>query len=293
MKHAYCIIAHGEIEVYHVLINLIDDPRNNIFVFLDKRTDIRPFINIKPKYSHIGYVNNRHNVYWAGYSLTLAEIKVLQCAYDYCEHSYYHLISGVDLPIKSQDYIHDFFKKHKGKEFIGIAGLASLPTINQRTHYYYPFQNCLSPIRCGGLNKYIAKIQNKIVKIQKWFNVRRTYSMELRMGPNWFSVTNDFVKYIIEHKHLLCREFGNIFISDEIAIQSLFWNSPYKENIYSIDNQYESCLRKIDWKRGMPYTWTINDIEELMTSEHIFARKFSSDYFDVVKEIENRLTMKK
>lgn len=114
--------------------------------------------------------------------------------------------------------------------------------------------------------------------------------MELRMGPNWFSVTNDFVKYIIEHKFLLYKEFGHIFISDEIAIQSLFWNSPFRERIYSVDSQYESCQREIDWERGMPYTWTIDDVEELMSCDLIFARKFSSENIGVVKEIEKRLT---
>lgn len=133
-RHAYCIIAHNEIAIFKVLINLIDDARNDIFVFLDKRADISMFSSVKPKHSNIYFVRDRHNVYWAGYSLTLAEIKVLQYAYDYSEYSYFHLISGVDLPIKSQDYIHDFFKKHDGKEFIGIAGKASFPLINKRTN---------------------------------------------------------------------------------------------------------------------------------------------------------------
>ena len=33
-------------------------------------------------------------------------------------YDYYHLISGMDLPIKTQKEIHEFFENNKGKEFI-------------------------------------------------------------------------------------------------------------------------------------------------------------------------------
>ncbi len=36
-------------------------------------------------------------------------------------YEYYHLLSRVDLPIKSQDDIHDFFRANQGKEFFGIS----------------------------------------------------------------------------------------------------------------------------------------------------------------------------
>ena len=42
------------------------------------------------------------------------ELRALLDRYNY---EYYHLISGVDLPIKTQDDIHDFFNKHKQNIF--------------------------------------------------------------------------------------------------------------------------------------------------------------------------------
>ena len=33
-------------------------------------------------------------------------------------YEYYHFISGVDLPLKTQDEIHDFFQKNNGKEIV-------------------------------------------------------------------------------------------------------------------------------------------------------------------------------
>jgi len=39
----------------------------------------------------------------------------------------------------------------------------------------------------------------------------------------------------------------------------------------------EKSMRLIDWERGAPYVWTIEDYEELSSSEMMFARKFDMD----------------
>lgn len=46
-RHAYLIIAHDQPELLQILISLIDDVRNDIFITIDSRTDINIFKNIK------------------------------------------------------------------------------------------------------------------------------------------------------------------------------------------------------------------------------------------------------
>ncbi len=36
-KHAYCIMAHGNWEQLQMLINALDDVRNDIFLHIDKK----------------------------------------------------------------------------------------------------------------------------------------------------------------------------------------------------------------------------------------------------------------
>lgn len=45
-------------------------------------------------------------------------------------------------------------------------------------------------------------------------------------------------------------------------------SSPYRDQIVS------NSPRAIDWKRGCPYTYIRDDIEELIDSSKLFARKF-------------------
>lgn len=42
-RHAYLIIAHDQPELLQILISLIDDVRNDIFITIDSRTDINIF----------------------------------------------------------------------------------------------------------------------------------------------------------------------------------------------------------------------------------------------------------
>lgn len=42
-KHAYLIIAHNEPDVLSVLVRMLDDPRNDIFLHIDSKSDISRF----------------------------------------------------------------------------------------------------------------------------------------------------------------------------------------------------------------------------------------------------------
>lgn len=59
-------------------------------------------------------------------------------------------------------------------------------------------------------------------------------------------------------------------------LQTVLWNSPFREKIWDLSDEYHSCMRKIDWKRGKPYTWKLEDFSELVDSPAFFGRKFSS-----------------
>ena len=41
MKHAFLIIAHNEYPVLEVLLSMLDDERNDIYLHIDKRTGYR------------------------------------------------------------------------------------------------------------------------------------------------------------------------------------------------------------------------------------------------------------
>ena len=63
MKFAYLIIAHNEPLLFEILLRLLDDERNDIYVHIDKKTDISQFDKFKLKYSNLIFIN-RIPVHW-------------------------------------------------------------------------------------------------------------------------------------------------------------------------------------------------------------------------------------
>ena len=113
--------------------------------------------------------------------------------------------------------------------------------------------------------------------IQKALGVNRRYGMELRKGPQWFSLTHNCVRYVLNMQKEIELKFKYIPCVDEIFLPTIVWNSPFQDNIYDMNDHFHSCMREIDWKRGNPYTWKKEDWDFLKHSDRLFARKFSSD----------------
>ena len=65
--------------------------------------------------------------------------------------------------------------------------------------------------------------------------------------------------------------------ADEIFLQTIVYNSKFKDKIYhESEDEHQNIKRHIDWNRGEPYVFTIDDYQELLNSSAFFARKFSS-----------------
>ena len=82
------------------------------------------------------------------------------------------------MPIKTQNYIHDYFNKNKGN-----------------------------------------------------YDRSEKFNYELKKGQQWFSITNYCVKYILSNKNLIREMFKYSACPDEHFIQTLIYNSKFKNNI--------------------------------------------------------------
>lgn len=272
-KYAYLIIAHNEFEILKRLIELIDDERNDIYIHIDKSScefNKSEFLKI-PQYSTITFIERKH-VFWADYSQIDVTLDLMESAHKNETYHYYHLLSGTDLPLKTQDEIHSFFD-NKNQEFIGIVPQESYYSV-RRVKYYHPFT---------GLKFYrnfkILKICDRMLEyIQKFIGINRIKNSDFKIvdGWTWVSVTDSFVKYLLENRSFIEKTFSKTIASDELVMQTMAYNSDFRKKIYCIDDLKKGSQRYIDWSRGKPYTFIKNDFEDLIKSQYMFARKFSS-----------------
>jgi len=104
---------------------MIDDDRNDIFIILDKKANYRDFLGIKTDKGRliaILYGEQSIDIQWGDMSLVQAELLVFKTALQHGPYEYLHLLSGQDLPLKTQDCIHKFFDSlAKGTNLVGFG----------------------------------------------------------------------------------------------------------------------------------------------------------------------------
>lgn len=290
MKHAFLIIAHQDFQVLETLIEMLDYPNNDIFVHLDRKVHYR--IKYKPKKSALYLVpdDRRVDVRWGDCSQIWSELVLYRCAFENGPYDYYHLMSGIDLPIKSQSDIHAFFEKNEGKIFLGLMQDA-WRTKSKIAYYHILTRNLRGKSftdRCGHVIHWL------FTQVQKVLHIERDLSCfpELKKGANWCSLPNDAVAYLMEKETWIRERFKYTYAADEVYKASVLYNSHFRERFYSKKDEYEGCLRLVDWTRGNPYVWTISDWDEIMGSNKLFARKFSSEHLNLVLRLKDYLKNK-
>lgn len=276
-RHAYLILAHKNWRQLRKLIELLDDERNDIYVHVDaKARDFRheEWTDACRK-SRLVFTAKRHNVSWGGVSIMRSELTLLKEATATGRYDYYHLLSGMDLPIKSQDRIHEFFDAHAGKEFLNYWDFKK--STRTRFNYFTVFPE--------GEGRFRTRIVNHIFKgLQMAVGYKINRDVDFRFASQWFSITDGLARYTVDNEGWLERVFRHTSTCDEIFLATLAWNSPFRDNLFvkePVKDQREvneSNMRFIDWTRGEsirhPWTFRADDFELLHSVPHLWARKF-------------------
>ena len=173
-RHAYMIIAHHQFQLLQMLCQLLDDERNDIYIMIDKKVkNFDESIIIKSVQHSKVFFTDRIKIQWGGKSIVNAEIMLLKAA-SKNKYSYYHLLSGADLPIKTADTIYNFFELNNGKEFIHFCNDGFIKKQSAlRAGQYHFFQDKIGP------NKHIFlyKLERISLFAQRKLNIDRLKKM--------------------------------------------------------------------------------------------------------------------
>ncbi len=265
-KHAYLIIAHNNFSQLQMLISLIDDPRNDIYLHVDKKAKNFCDNDVSTQYSKLILID-RMEVNWGGHTQITCEMNLLKAAAS-GHYQYYHLLSGIDLPLKTQDEIHEFFSANYPSCFIEFDEQANTSgNFTDRVDKYHFLQNVIGR-KTGRWIAILGKIESYSLRLQKKIGFCRKQYIKAYKGANWFSITDDLVQYTLQQERLIKKQFYYSICGDEVFLQSVAMASPYHKYIVNND------LREIDWERGKPYVYRQEDVETLLRSPQMFARKF-------------------
>jgi len=294
---AYLIMVHHQPAQLFRLISRLNQINVFFFIHIDtKSRDTQVIKDSLAAYPNVKIISV-YDVKWAGFTQVKAEIDLLKLAYARGIHfKYYVLLSGQDYPIKSNKYINDFFTS-RHSDFISYNELDYLPeSFKDKVRYFHfpdiAYVNPRHPKKIPALVKLYYALQKRIKKI---LPARHFYKgMTPHFGSNWFAITHDTVKVILEFiaknpDYLHFMKFTEN--PDEIFFQTIILNSERKNNLYDYSRylnwlnsrkegevfvQAFSSLRYMDWSESgkpKPAILDASYYETLKASEELFARK--------------------
>lgn len=294
-RHAYLIIAHRVDYTLKTLLTLIDDSRNDIFLHMDKKNrsfSDRDLDGLVSK-GNLYILKKRIAVGWGTFEMVKCEMVLLEEATKKGHYEYYHYLSGADLPLKNQDYIHEYFDAHRGMEFVGYGTDAD--EFQYRVQCYHFFMSVVGRGLCReGIKGKITAWYHKALNRQKRRNFQRYKGRYFYKGSQWVSVTDKLARDLVAHKKEIYSTYRFTSCTDEMFIQTFVReHDEYYQHIWQLNKlgASDEGARYIDWERGNPYVWKTEDYDLLRNSKRLFARKFDCDndanIIDLVSEMVN------
>ncbi len=265
MKLAILIMAHQLPQQVAILCNLLVKTNVDVYVHIDKKAELKEF---KKEVSNpeITFIQNRVNTQWGGFTIVETIIKSYDEILNKSAYDYICNVSGQDLPIKKIEDILNHLEIHNGKEFI-----ENIPYTNELGWWK---ENKIRVEKYSFINlNLIGKY--KLERIVNAINPGRKPPHNVTFSGNsgWFCLTQDAVKFIISSYKTdkrLTNFFRYVWGADEIYFSTVLYNSPFR------DKMVGNLVHTVWEKEGVhhPKVFTMNDINDLSSSNKFFARKF-------------------
>jgi hypothetical protein len=264
---AYIVSAYKLPEQLSRLVERLATDASLLLIHVDWKTDeqtYRRMVTSLARFDNV-YFLRRHRCDYGGFGHVRATITGIdelvrrRVAFDYVT-----LLTGQDYPIKSNEQLAEFFRKHQGASFID--------------HFPLPTDGWEG----GGLDRiesWHVRVRGRRLRIRARPRLRltRRFPPGLRPfgGSSYWSLSRECIEWVhafLRRRQSYIRFFKYVDVPDEIFFQTIVLNSPLRATLVNDD------LRYLEWRNpavaGGPAVLGKDDLGELARSGKLFARKF-------------------
>lgn len=292
VMQAFLLMTKDINEEFLNLVKALDSDKHTIFIHIDRKSGDfnEDVVKNSLRYSTAVFVP-RVDVTWGGFSIVKAELSLMRVANDYGKFNHFHLLSGEDFPVKSNEQIDNYFENHPDVNYLEIS--QRIPEQNQdRFRLRYQQYHFLQDKFIGQRHNIFKYIDFASCYLQRFLGIDRTRHIKIQSGAQWFSLNQKLIRYIVEHEKWIIKHFKNTYCPDETFIQTLIADTEYMQTLY---NSGQENLRFVEfyWKAKhnlTPRYLNVRDIHLIDNKKYFFARKFSKEVSDVfLRNLKNDL----
>jgi hypothetical protein len=270
-------------------VQALNTSNTRFYIHVDGKADISLFTEYEYP-DNVVFINNRVVVTHAGFSTAVAMYNLINAALLDSQNDYFLFLSGWDYPIKHRDRIVEFLDTHYPMNFINFYPLTGNADLVEyiRKYYFTDFigrspRLLQKPLKA--LQYYVvAKLPLNRAFLPGMVPYRGSQGLCINRETAVYST--DYLK--TENGKKYFRFFEHVLSADEMVFHTLILNSPYaqycryyerdiKNSTTPMKNENKAYLHFIDWnqRRENPAILGINDLEKLVQSDALFARKFN------------------
>ena len=267
MTHAWLIIAHNEWGILQRLLSLLDAPGCDFYVHIDKK--VRELPHLKVEKGHLFMLENRLDVRWGSVSQIECELALFDAAAANGPYDFYHIISGVTLPLKPFEEVDAWFAGLSGKNiFSGLCQSTSYQETLKVRRYNFFLRNYTS--RSAFRRESSQFLWKSAIALQRLLHIETNRGKAFYKASNWVSLTEEAVQYILGRKKEILRTYRYSFCGDEYFVPSELMASPLS---VTLADEKDYLLHNI--ARSNAATYHLDEYSHLCGTDYIFARKFT------------------
>jgi hypothetical protein len=277
MRIAHLIITYTNPAQTARMIKRMQHPDFDFYIHVDAKFSIESHAEVA-KIPNVYLINNRVDVQWAAFSTIQAELNGLQEILDSARtYDFISLMSGQDYPIKTVDYMHEFFERKKGKLLLKYrAFFGEWEEGMNRVNRYH-----LTDFKFKG-QYFLERLINKLVK-----RTDQPKGMKFYGSSMFWVISPEAAEYVlltVDRDPKMKRFFKFSWAPDEFLFQTILLNSPFAGQVIN-----ENChYYKHPPQTPSPKTFDLSDFNDIIASDRLYARKFdmskSPELFDNIDE---------
>jgi hypothetical protein len=287
---AYIILAYNRATQLKRLIERLSASSSTFCVHIDQKMDITPFreaLSGLTSPESLTWVK-RETCYWGDFGRVAATLNGLShLLTQNARFDYVFLLSGQDYPIKPLTQIQQYLSQHWGQNFVRYFEMPA-PCwgpdggMDRIGRYWFQFRG---KMRGFPSNRRAGAVLNPLLHARSLVGRRLPAGLRPYGGSSWWCITRRAAEFVVnfvtDHPDVV-RFYRRAYVPDEMFFQTILANSNLQDTLANVDLTY------VDWDSPAPRHPTIltrADLEALLPSDKLFARKFDVDADEAVLDI--------
>ena len=279
MNIVFAITCHKiTAPLLHTVQYLSSFEENVILIHVDKKADIEDFLILEK--SNVFLIPNRVEVDWGSVSQIESMLELMRFSLKF-QYDFFFLLSGDDIPLKTNSELRDFLSTFFDYNFIAFDKKMTYERVEGRVKYTHPsalFQRD-SKLLNRLIRKYFSLTKNVFFKNES-FEQNKYRLPRLYKGTNWLGLKIDSIKYILDYvgeNDWFLKLFDASLCADEVFFHTIIKTNP-KIKIFDHPNYPIPSLRYVDWPGPVaPKILGEEDISKMEGSGCFFARKIDAN----------------